>query len=82
MWAVEGKFRVRLLELESNTGGSYPVEGGLSNHTDCGCILVTGSVSRYVDVDFDVRVGVDERDGGRWAREELKLGAVAIERHL
>ena len=82
MWAVEGKFRLRVLEPESDTGSCYPIEGGLSNHMDRGCMLVTRSVSRYVDMDFDVRVGVDERDGGRWARGEMKLGAVAIKRLL
>ena len=45
-------------------------------------ILTARYRGSYVNVDFDVGVGVNERDRTRWVSEKLKPNAVTIKRLL
>ena len=78
MWAVKGEVWLRLCVLECSTSGKDTTENGLLDDGQETCVLANRYVTRSIDVDFDVCIGVDEHNRQRRASEKAQFDAVAI----
>ena len=74
----ESKFRLCRLVVQSATSCSYAVEDGLPDGGEVSSVLTARYRSCCAHVDFNISVGINERDCARRVVDKLKANAVAI----